>query len=82
MIQMSKTRGTSAEDATLTDLIRQAIQESGLSLNELARQSGVSAPQLSRFLRGERTITLDAADKLVQFLQIELRLPKRERKGK
>lgn len=52
----------------LVDAIRDAVWAAGLSYAELARRSGVSQPQLSRFMSGERDLTLAVADKLFQAL--------------
>src|SRR5262245_16469785 len=61
--------------------LRQAIRGSGLSLNELGRRTGVTEGQLSRFLRGDRTLTLPAAAKVCLYLGLELRPKTREAKG-
>jgi len=55
--------------------LREAISGSGLSLNELGRRTGVSEGQLSRFLRGDRTLTLPAAAKVCLYLGLELSRP-------
>lgn len=59
-----------AED--VSGQLRAAIQSSGLSLNELSRQSGVAVSPLSRFVRGERSLTLPAVAKLCAALGLEL----------
>ena len=56
----------------MVTIIRRAVNDSGLSLNELAKRSGVSQPQLSRFMRGERSLTLDSAAKLFQYLGLRV----------
>ena len=56
---------------TLSDQIRAAIARSG-SLYELAEATGVDRGILSRFARGERTITLATADRLVDALKLRL----------
>jgi transcriptional regulator with XRE-family HTH domain len=56
----------------LSEEIRAAINKSKLSGYELCEQSGVDRAVLSRFLRGERSITLDTADKLVEALELKL----------
>lgn len=56
----------------LVDELQQAIRESGLSLNQIGKQTGVSEAQLSRFVRGQRTLTLPAAAKLCVFLGLRL----------
>src|SRR6476660_4473075 len=57
--------------------LQDAIRASGLSLNELGRRTGVSEGQLSRFLRGDRTLTLPAAAKVCLYLGLELCRPER-----
>jgi transcriptional regulator with XRE-family HTH domain len=53
--------------------LREAIAASGLSLNQLGEKSGVSDGQLSRFMRGERTLTMETASPLCRVLGLELR---------
>jgi transcriptional regulator with XRE-family HTH domain len=72
---MGKKRQTSAEDQTLTSILREAIQGSGISLGELSRKTGISTPQLSRFMRGERTFTLPLAEKLMIFFGLTVVRP-------
>jgi transcriptional regulator with XRE-family HTH domain len=60
------------EPLHLVSQLREAIRESGLSLNELGRRTRVSEGQLSRFLRGDRTLTLPAAARLCDYLGMEL----------
>lgn len=58
-----------------SEIIRQlkrAIQDSGLALAEIARRSGVDHSRLSRFVRGERTLTLPAAAKVCEILGLRL----------
>ena len=52
--------------------LQNAIRASGLSLNELGRRTGVSEGQLSRFLRGDRTLTLPAAARVCLYFGLEL----------
>ncbi len=63
---------------TMTERLQQAIAESGLPFIELERQTGVLRQSLMKFARGETSIHLDSADKLAEFLGLELV----ERKGK
>jgi transcriptional regulator with XRE-family HTH domain len=56
----------------LVEQVRQAIQDSPLSLLELGQRSGVNQSQLSRFLHGERGLTLAAAAKVCEVLGLEL----------
>ncbi len=59
---------------TATGALLQAISESGLPFIELERRTGVKRQSLMKFARGERTIYLDAADKLMAALGIEVKL--------
>ena len=62
----------------ITDVLKQAIEDSGLPFIELERQTGVLRQSLMKFARGEQTLLLDAADKLAEFFALELV----KRKGK
>lgn len=66
----------------LAEQLRTAIRESGLSGNQLAHQAGVPQAVVSRFLRAERTITLDTASKLTAALGLELKPTGRVKKRK
>lgn len=57
---------------TVSDALREAIRQSGLSLNEIEKRSGVDHGALSRFLNANRTLTLPAVDKLAETLGLEL----------
>jgi transcriptional regulator with XRE-family HTH domain len=56
----------------LADQLRQAIIHCGMSLNRLAKATGVHQAQLSRFLRKERSLQLTAAAKLCAYLGLRL----------
>ncbi len=58
---------------TLEKAIKKALNESGKSVNSLAKESGVSQPVLQRFLSGQRGLTLETAEKLCVFFDLELR---------
>jgi transcriptional regulator with XRE-family HTH domain len=60
------------EGLGLTGQLREAIRDSGQSLNQLGKASGVHNTQLSRFMRGERDLSLAAAEKVCQALNLEL----------
>lgn len=57
---------------TFDDQLRAAIRDSGQSLNQLWKLSGVNAAQLSRYMRGERGIGSDAITKLCKALNLVL----------
>jgi hypothetical protein len=58
---------------TMSDTLRTAIARSGLSLLKLQHETGVHRGSLSRFIRGERSLRLDVADKLAAYFHLELR---------
>jgi transcriptional regulator with XRE-family HTH domain len=60
--------------------LRRELEQCGASLREVARLAGVSQPQLSRFLRGERGLSLEAADCL--FAYFGLVVARRESDGR
>ena len=55
-------------------IIRRGIKDSGLSLCELGRRSGISVAQLSRFMNGKRTIKILTAEKIAKHIGVELKL--------
>ncbi|WP_162670466.1 helix-turn-helix domain-containing protein [Gemmata massiliana] len=59
----------------MVEQLRRAIRASGRSLNQISRDCQVDPSRLSRFLRGQRTITLDAAGRICVALGIELNVP-------
>ena len=70
----------------MTDLpskaVREALHRSGLSLYAIEKQTGVSAGMLSRFLRGERTLTVATLDKLAEVLVFRVRPRKRAQRSR
>ncbi len=55
--------------------LRDAIRASGLSLTRLGAAAGVDPGQLSRFMRGERGLTLDSAGLICRTLGITFAVP-------
>jgi transcriptional regulator with XRE-family HTH domain len=65
----------------MVDAIRRAVRESGRSQYELAEASGVSRPQLSRLMTGERGLSAANLEALADALGLEFELrPKRQRR--
>jgi transcriptional regulator with XRE-family HTH domain len=58
---------------TWTQLILDAIAESGLSDHQVAKQAGVPQPVVSRFRSGARSISLASAEKIASALGLELK---------
>ena len=65
----------------LQDQLRQAIQNSGLSLYRIAKESGVAYQVLHRFARGERDLTLETATRLADYFGMRLTRPRRPKTG-
>jgi plasmid maintenance system antidote protein VapI len=58
---------------TVTEALKKAIADSGLTYSDIERETGVKRASVLRFMRGERTLRLDMADRLVAFFGIEIR---------
>lgn len=54
------------------DELRAAIRSSELSLREIGRLAGVDPSQLSRFVRGERGLTLVSVTKLARLFGLTM----------
>ena len=57
---------------TFSDQLRQAVRDCGTSRYALARQLSISESTLSRFLSGERGLTLDLLDQLADVLGLKI----------
>jgi transcriptional regulator with XRE-family HTH domain len=70
-----------------SEQLRQAIESSGTSRYALARSVGISDSALSRFMSGERGLTLASLDKLADALGLEVfigvqKIPRHSPKGR
>ncbi len=65
-------------NSPLSDALKKAILESGEPLLRIQEKTGVQRASLSRFLRGERSLRLDLADKLAAYFGITV---KQQKKG-
>ena len=57
----------------LDEQIKKSIKQQELSGYRLAQMSGVSVTIICRFIKGERTLTLPTASKIVRALGLELK---------
>ena len=57
----------------ITDVLRDAINASGLAFLALEKATGVLRQSLMPFARGQSGINADAADKLAVYFGLELR---------
>lgn len=60
----------------IIEILRKAIEDSGYSQNQLSKLSGVNRAQINRFVKGERTLTLESAEKIAKVLKLELKTRK------
>ncbi|MCE9604428.1 MAG: helix-turn-helix domain-containing protein [Planctomycetia bacterium] len=60
------------KNKTMTEVLRQAIVDSGLPLLTLGKASGVDRASLRRFVNGERSLRLDMADKLATYFNVKI----------
>jgi len=68
--------------AQLVDAIRMAVEASGQTRYRIAKESGVSAGQLSRLVNGERGMSVETIERLATYLGLEIVIrQKRRRKG-
>ena len=57
---------------TMTEVLKAAIEQSGISRYRIAKDTGILETSLSRFMRGETSLRLDKADVLADYLGLEL----------
>ena len=68
----------------ILDAICEAIEASDKTRYRIAKDTGISQPQLSRLMTGERGLSIDALERLADYLgsEIVMRPKRRRRKGK
>ena len=63
---------------TMTDVLKQAVRDSGQSYYAIAKATGIVEESLSRFMRGRQSLRLDKADALASYFGIECRQTRRK----
>lgn len=66
----------------LADQIRAAVRNSGMSQNAVADRAGIDRGALSKFMTGERGVSMEALEALGVALDLEIRATKRPKKKK
>lgn len=61
-----------AQRKRLSDQIRDAIRRSEMSQNEIARQSQIDGGTLSKFVTGERGLSLESIERLAVTLNLQI----------
>ena len=56
----------------MTDALKAAIKNSGLTRYRIAQDTGIREASLSRFMAGKTSLRLDRADVLAEYLGLEL----------
>ena len=65
-----------------SDQIRQAIDNCGKTRYRISKDIGISQPTLSRFMSGERGLTMKALDTLADYLDLNITTKRKKRKAK
>ena len=67
----------------LTDQLRQAIDDSGLTRYQIAKATGIDESALAKFYNGHRGLSMDALNALGEYLQLTIKLGRKaDKKGK
>jgi transcriptional regulator with XRE-family HTH domain len=66
----------------LTEQVRRAIAESGLTRYRIAQETGIAESTLCKFMAGERGFTLASLDKLAEYLGLDIVARGAKRKAK
>jgi len=61
-----------SKKSRLTDPIRQAMRDSGLSYYRISHDTGIVDTSLIRFMNGQTSLRLDKADQLAEYFDLEL----------
>jgi plasmid maintenance system antidote protein VapI len=65
---------------TFSDELRRAIDDSGLTRYRIAQMLGIAESTLSRFMSGERGLTMKCLDRLAALLDLHVTRDRQERK--
>ncbi|MCC7085287.1 MAG: helix-turn-helix transcriptional regulator [Pirellulales bacterium] len=67
----------------VSDQLRQAIDDCGLTRYRIAQETGISETALALFYNGQRGLSMEALNALGEFLQLTITLGRKpDRKGK
>ena len=65
---------------SFSDQLRRAVRESELTRYAISVKTGIDQGTLCRFIRGERGMSLDSVDRLMECLGLEIRPRRGKRK--
>ena len=57
---------------TISDVLRAAIEKSGLTRYRIAKETGIPESNLRRLVQGEMSVRLENADRLAAYLGLRL----------
>jgi len=64
----------------LTDQLRQAIDDSGLTRYEIAKQTGIDESALAKFYNGHRGLSMEALNALGKCLELSIEMHRKPNK--
>ena len=56
----------------LSEQLRRIVADSGKTLGQITRDTGIDKSALSRFVNGERGVSMEAMDKLGEYLGLRI----------
>ena len=68
--------------ANVLDRIRAAIRKSGVTRYRIAKETDIGQPQLSRLMKGECGLSIEALERLAEYLGLEIRIRPKRRKDR
>jgi hypothetical protein len=69
----TKAQVTRTGQLPITEALQNAIAKSGMSYNAIERATGVKRQSIRCFMRCERTLLLNIADRLADYFGLEVR---------
>ena len=67
----------------MSDQIRQAIDDSGLTRYRIAKETAIDESTLAKFYNGHAGLSMDALDRLGEYLKLRIKMESKPRpKGK
>lgn len=66
----------------LSDEIRSAIENAGVTRYRICKDTGIAQPTLTRFMTGERGLPMKTLDVLAEYLDLHIVVPTQAKKGK
>ena len=66
----------------MSDQIRQAVDDCGLSRYAISKVTGIAQSTLSRFMSGERGLPMKTLNRLADFLDLNVVVGNRRSKGR